>query len=471
MAIRAIFFVVFAACASGLDIPFLGGSTEQLDQWVVRAEKLASSVSQEDIERFHDEASQYVSEARKVADKAMDFVKANHRYIEIAAGAVMLFWGKNVMHLLLFAQTFRLSGLGPFQRAFAELKEDFANRTKTLKQEAPNVLVARDALLKLKAQQAAIADRVERVRAAAASGTSTSWLGKVATSEDVKAEVAAARVELDGVMQQAATLTSAMGSVSKLSAALDVTKVQQLLLPLWQTVAAAIATATSPAMATLTTSLGVGSDLVATVRGLLVPLLEKVRTIALELKSDVLSSPSLSPGRKKWLEIAISTSVRAGTLYVGYLHSEMTLLLSGCLVGARAILDGINGLGLVAPEALGECAGYCVEERPWWRPFAKRRRKRVALKKDGAHYHLALTSLAAVGFVAQATPWLLTTIVPGLGSLAHAWNSNLLVHLLRTLIGIVERPFVWADDYLEALAASARARSAGVFKGIVPRAR
>jgi len=471
MALRACFILALAGLSSGLDIPFVGGSTElQLDQWVSRAEKLAGSVSQADLERLHGEASAYVSEARKAIHSAVHFVQLHHRYLEIAAGAVMLFWGKNVMHLLLFAQTFRLAGLGPFKTAWSELRSDFANRTAILKQEAPNVIVARDALLKLKSQQAAISDRVNRVRVAAASGTSVTWFGQVASNDDVKAEIASAREELDAVMEQAALLTSSMGSMSKLAAALDVSKLQALLLPLWQTVAAAIATATSPAMATLTTSLGIGSDLVAGVKGVVLPLVERARTVALTLKADVLSSPKLSAGRKKFLELVLSSTVRASAVYFGYLHSEMALLFSGCLVGARALIDGVNALGLVAPDALGDCGGYCVESRPWWRPFGKRRRKRLELEEGSSAYTLALTGLAGLGFIVQAAPWLLTTTIPGLAAVANEFQNNLLLRLVRGVIYIIERPFVWADDYLEGLAVAARARSAGVFKGILPRA-
>ena len=40
---------------------------------------------------------------------------------------------------------------------------------------------------------------------------------------------------------------------------------------------------------------------------------------------------------------------------------------------------------------------------------------------------------------------------------------------VRGLIWFIERPLIWADDWLEATAIAARANSAGMFKGLLPR--
>ena len=161
----------------------------------------------------------------------------------------MLFWGRNVMHLLLFVQTFRLAGLGPLTQAVEAVKDDFVNTTKTLKEEVPNVLAARDALISLKSQQAAVMETIERIKTAASTGTSTSWFGSAATQEEVKSALASARDELDEIMDKAAVMTSAMGTANRVGQALDPQKLQRLFLPFWQTTAACVATATSPNMA------------------------------------------------------------------------------------------------------------------------------------------------------------------------------------------------------------------------------
>ena len=48
-------------------------------------------------------------------------------------------------------------------------------------------------------------------------------------------------------------------------------------------------------------------------------------------------------------------------------------------------------------------------------------------------------------------------------------ENNLVLRLVRSLIWFVERPFIWADDWFEAMAGAARAKSAGMFKGVLPR--
>eukprot|EP00322_Chrysochromulina_rotalis_P022075 CAMPEP_0115890308 /NCGR_PEP_ID=MMETSP0287-20121206/33286_1 /TAXON_ID=412157 /ORGANISM="Chrysochromulina rotalis, Strain UIO044" /LENGTH=48 /DNA_ID= /DNA_START= /DNA_END= /DNA_ORIENTATION= len=45
----------------------------------------------------------------------------------------------------------------------------------------------------------------------------------------------------------------------------------------------------------------------------------------------------------------------------------------------------------------------------------------------------------------------------------------MIARLMRTLIWVVERPFIWADDYIEAMAVAARARSSVTFQGILSR--
>ena len=215
------------ALATPFEIPLIGGSSEeQLGRWLERAESLAASVSAEDLAKFESEAVEKVNKAQRGIDRALSWLRANVQLVEIAAGGLMLFWGKNIMHLLLFAQTVRLSGLGPLQRAFSDLKADIVNTTATLKQEVPSVISARDALLKLKAQQAAIIGRVEAVRAAALAGTSTYWFGSAATQADVKAAVLASREDLEEVMDQAVAMTSALSGISRLSAVLDPSRLQ-----------------------------------------------------------------------------------------------------------------------------------------------------------------------------------------------------------------------------------------------------
>lgn len=245
---------------------------------------------------------------------------------------------------------------------------------------------------------------------------------------------------------------------------------QALFLPLWQTVAACIATATSPNMAALTTSLGIGGDLVAGVRGVVLPAVERGRGLAFRLRDDLLTSPRLSRRHKKWLDAALSTAVRAAAVYAGYVHAELSLLFSGCLLGARTLLGALNSLGLVAPDALGDCGGLCVVRRPWWRPFGRGERRKLELVEGSTEYALALAGLASLGFVAQTAPSLLTATVPGLRQIAGAWAANPVARLVRSLLWLVERPFIWADDYLEALAIAARAKSSGLFQGLLPRA-
>ena len=464
-----------ASLTSAFEIPLIGGSSdEKLEKWLERAEKLAVTVSVKDVDRMESQVSRVVDGACKGVNVAFGFLNANKRAVELAAGGLMLFWGRNVMHLLLFVQTFRLAGLGPLTQAVEAVKDDFVNTTKTLKEEVPNVLAARDALISLKSQQAAVMETIERIKTAANTGTSTSWFGSAATQEEVKSALASARDELDEIMDKAAVMTSAMGTANRVGQALDPQKLQRLFLPFWQTTAACVATATSPNMAALTTSLGIGSDLDAGVRGVVVPFLEQVRRLALKLQSDVLSSPKLSKRTKKWLDSVLSMSVRAGAVYLGYLHAEMSLLFSGCLLGARAIVDAFNVRGFVAPDSLGDCGGHCVEKQPWWKlGLGKKQRRKLELREGTSGYAVALTGLASLGFVAQTAPWVLTNAlktIPGFGVVAGGLERNLVLRFARSLIWLVERPFIWADDWFEAMAIAARAKSAGMFKGVLPRA-
>ena len=165
------------ALAAGLEIPFVSSPDAQLDKWLERAEKLAVTVTTEDLEKLKQDASNIAGEAHKNAKRVVNFLKANRNVVEFAAGGLMLFWGKNVMHLLLFVQTFRLAGLGSFQRAFSELRADFVNTTRMLNSEVPNVVAARDALLDLKRQKEAIMSKVDALKKAVDEGTSTSWYG------------------------------------------------------------------------------------------------------------------------------------------------------------------------------------------------------------------------------------------------------------------------------------------------------
>ena len=199
----------------------------------------------------------------------------------------------------------------------------------------------------------------------------------------------------------------------------------------------------------------------------------------------------MSSRRKKWLDSAIGLGVRAGAVYFGFLHAEMSLLLSGassprtprpwpafnalllrmstafaedplltpfptsphisphlptsphisphlagCLLGARAVLSSINSLELVAPEALGDCGGHCLEKRPWWKlGLGRQRRRRLELTEGSTAYAIALSSLAGLGFVSQVrdlhgSP----RVSPGSHRISH------LDHFLTPLLGLVRPP-------------------------------
>ena len=110
--------------------------------------------------------------------------------------------------------------------------------------------------------------------------------------------------------------------------------------------------------------------------------------------------------------------------------------LAGCLLGARAVLESINSLELVAPEALGDCGGHCLEKRPWWKlGLGRQRRRRLELTEGSTAYAIALSSLAGLGFVSQVrdlhgSP----RVSPGSHRISH------LDHFLTPLLGLVRPP-------------------------------
>ena len=154
--------------------------------------------------------------------------------------------------------------------------------------------------------------------------------------------------------EKAATMTSAMGTFSRLSQAVNPAKLHQLLAPLWQTIAACIATATSPNMAryaisphlpttlsfhdllslcslsaspcfhghlspstpchkyivSLTTSIGIGGDLVAGVRGVVAPLIGRARCPPLPRSTRLALTPPFAHP-KTWCALPSSPPLMA----------------------------------------------------------------------------------------------------------------------------------------------------------------
>ena len=115
--------LVSLSLAAGLELPLLAGSTsDNLNRLVTRVEGLVDGLSERDLAKLQSSTEEAVEQGRKRMTLVVRFARANQRMLELLAGGLLVFWGKNVMHLLLFLQTFRLSGWAPFQRAAVELR-------------------------------------------------------------------------------------------------------------------------------------------------------------------------------------------------------------------------------------------------------------------------------------------------------------------------------------------------------------
>lgn len=168
--------------------------------------KKAESV---DVDALAARAEQGLGIVRRSVGGALSWARAHRQVVSAAAGGGLLFYGKNVGHVLLLAQTFRVTGWPTVKKGTAELVTSYEEASTVIEDEAPNLLAARASLQDVQKKSTAIQATVAKAQASFASGRMT----KAALA----ATVADAKAQMKDVMQQASAAAAALSTVSRVA--------------------------------------------------------------------------------------------------------------------------------------------------------------------------------------------------------------------------------------------------------------
>jgi len=300
-------------------------------------------------------------------------------------GASLLFHGGEVGTCLLFAQTFRQSGLPSLREAGRELAERFESVSDAIEAEAPTLRKTKAALHKLERE----ADDVKQVFAKAAAEFEAGRMNK----KDFQKAAAKLRRETAELSQAAARAAAGSSSIAHLVEALDPDAIKRALNSAWQSLLACVAVATKPAAGKISLGLAVGEDIGAAARSAVVPLAEQLqgggaaRGGRAALDEVRKAQGRLPPALRAWSQGAVTGLTQAGMVFAAFKRRQLVLTLSSAALGARVVLDGVRA--------------------------AFRDRLPPLLEDDGPAWAAAHAGLTALGFAAQVKTQL--ALVPLLG--------------------------------------------------------
>lgn len=239
-------------------------------------------------------------------------------------GAVACFYGRNFTYSILFLQAFKASGWPIVQRASGELGLTYRRTRNVLKQELPNVIVAKQTLERLQPQLLEVKASFEAARA-----------------RGDEAEAARILTKLEGLQTDVAKAMHATSSLSAISRSIDPEKVMEILRGVYNGTVACLATAMSGGIGKFGVGVNFGKMLTELATNVVKP------AVLWLMRRTADKAPSVKvlvedPNSEKWVDFLVRMVCNSAGVAVAFYFDELTFTVSNAMIGSEIMVHQLN---------------------------------------------------------------------------------------------------------------------------------